>query len=142
MNPSSLLVAAAAALVLALGLIHLLYTFHGPKLTPRAVGLRAAMEATSPRISSATTMWRAWVGFNASHSLGAILFGLVYGYLACTLPEVLFASRFLCALGMGVLLSYATLGWFYWFSVPFAGVVISALLFAAGIAGRFGTGGP
>ena len=27
-------------------------------------------------------MWRAWVGFNATHSLGLILFGALYGYLA------------------------------------------------------------
>ena len=133
MTKSSLLVASAAAIVLALGLIHLLYTFHGQKLTPRKLAVREAMQADSPWITRRTTMWRAWVGFNASHSIGAVLFGLLYGYLACALPEVLFASRFLCALGMGVLLSYAALGWCYWFSVPFTGVVVSALLFAAGI---------
>src|SRR5438046_6957052 len=27
-------------------------------------------------------MWRAWVGFNASHSMGAMLFGLVFAFLA------------------------------------------------------------
>jgi hypothetical protein len=35
-------------------------------------------------------MWKAWVGFNASHSYGAILFGLVYGYLASMSSEVVF----------------------------------------------------
>ena len=27
-------------------------------------------------------MWRAWVGFNATHGFGLILFGALYGYLA------------------------------------------------------------
>ena len=25
---------------------------------------------------------KAWIGFNISHSLGALLFGVIYGYLA------------------------------------------------------------
>ena len=34
------------------------------------------------RHTKETTMWRCWVGFNASHSMGLILFGLAFGYLA------------------------------------------------------------
>ena len=41
---ASLLVAASAAIVLALGGLRLLYTFHGSKLDPREPGLRQAME--------------------------------------------------------------------------------------------------
>jgi hypothetical protein len=40
-------------------------------------------------------MWRCWVGFNASHSLGLILFGLVFGYLALAHGQLLFRSPFL-----------------------------------------------
>lgn len=138
MTRASLLVACSGTIVLALGLVHLLYTFHGPKLTPRDAGLKAAMQADSPQISRQTTMWRAWISFNASHSIGAILFGLLYGYLACARPEVLWGSAFLCGLGLAVLLSYVGLGWLYWFRVPFTGVVVSALLFTAGLIGRFG----
>jgi hypothetical protein len=53
------------------------------------------MSATAPVISRETTMWKAWIGFNASHSLGAILFGLVYGYLALAHPAFLFPIPFL-----------------------------------------------
>lgn len=134
MTRAPLLIACAAAIVLVLGLVHLAYTFHGPKLTPRAAGLQAAMEADSPHISRRTTMWGAWISFNASHSLGAILFGLLYGYLACALPQVLLGSPFLCAVGLGLLLAYVALGWCYWFSVPLTGVSIAALLFAGGLA--------
>src|SRR5688572_12148125 len=79
---SSSLVAASAAIVLLLGLIHLLYTFHGPKLSPRDPELQRRMQEVSPVITRQTTMWKAWIGFNASHGYGAVLFGAVYGYLS------------------------------------------------------------
>ena len=125
---SSLLLAAAAAVILLLGGVHLLYTFSGPKLQPRDAGLREAMERVSPVITGQTTMWRAWVGFNASHSLGAMLFGLVYGYLALAVPEVLFGSPFLLFVGAGMLLTLSWLARCYWFRVPFVGVSVAVLL--------------
>ena len=78
-------------------------------------------------------MWKAWVGFNASHSYGAILFGSVYGYLALTNSEFLFASRFLGVLGLLFLGGYVVLGKLYWFSVPFRGIVIATVCYIAGL---------
>ena len=66
------LMAASAAILLALGLLHLLYTFRGPKLWPRDASLQQRMSEVSPVITRETTMWKAWIGFNASHSFGAI----------------------------------------------------------------------
>src|SRR5262249_38813516 len=126
------LVALSAAILLALGAIHLVYTFRGPKLTPRDPAVRTAMSATAPVISRETTMWKAWVGFNASHGLGAILFGLVYGYLALLHPGFLFQSGFLLAVGFLILVSYALLARAYWFSVPFRGIVIALACYAVG----------
>jgi hypothetical protein len=79
---ASLLVAASAAIVLLLGVIHLAYTFRGRKLHPRDPGMFAQMNEVSPVLTRETTMWQAWIGFNASHARGAIFFGLIYGYLA------------------------------------------------------------
>jgi hypothetical protein len=62
------------------------------------------MMAVSPVISPETTMWRAWVGFNASHGLCLILFGTQYGYLAMRHSTFLFHSWFLLALGFVLLL--------------------------------------
>jgi len=39
-------------------------------------------------------MWKAWIGFNASHSLGAVLFGQVYGYLVLAHAPMLLSSPF------------------------------------------------
>jgi hypothetical protein len=126
-------VAASAAIILSLGLIHLLYTFHGTRLHPRDAALAARMSEVSPRLTGETTMWKTWVGFNASHSLGAILFGLVYGYLALAHSALLFQSAFLAALGLVTLCAYALLSKAYWFSIPYRGIVLATMLYVAAL---------
>jgi hypothetical protein len=131
---ASLLIVASAAIVLVLGALHLLYTFRGNKLDPRESGLREAMERSTPRITRETTVWRAWVGFNATHSLGLLLFALIYAYLALAEPALLFGSLFLQGLGLVLLASYVVLARRYFFSVPFRGIVLATLLYIAGLA--------
>ena len=127
-------VIASAAIVFALGSLHLLYTFRGPKLLPRDRSVRAHMEGSALVITRETTVWKAWIGFNASHSFGAMLFGVVYADLAWAHPEVLRASPFLLAVGAALLLGYAWLGRRYWFSVPFRGLALAAVLYGIGLA--------
>ena len=115
----------SALVVLTLGVLHLVYTFSGTKLTPRDPALQVRMNEVPLVITRQTTVWRAWIGFNASHSMGAILFGLVYGFLANAHPELLFSSAFLLAVGAVMLGGLAVLAKLYWFRIPFAGVVIS-----------------
>lgn len=130
---ASLLVTAAAAILLLLGSLHLLYTFVGPKLRPRDPALQTQMQAAAPGISADSTMWNFWVGFNVSHSLGVMLFGLVYGHLALNFPALLFASHFLSLLGLLTLLAYAATAWRYWFRAPLTGVLIALALYAGGL---------
>jgi hypothetical protein len=127
------LVAASAGVTLLLGLIHLLYTFRGRKLHPRDPDLYVRLTEVSPVLTRETTMWKAWVGFNASHGFGAILFGLVYGYLALAYSTVLFESAFLQCVGLLLLAGYAVLGKLYWFSVPFRAILLSAALYFAAL---------
>jgi len=127
------LVAASAAIILFLGIVHLLYTFSGSKLDPRDAALKNRMAEVSPVISRDTTMWKAWVGFNASHSYGAILFGLVYGYLALIHGAFLLQSSFLLCVGVLLLAGYVFLGKVYWFSVPFRGIVLASALYSAAL---------
>lgn len=128
-----LLIALSAGVILLLGLLHLLYTFRGQKLHPRDAELEARMKEVSPVISRETTMWKTWIGFNASHSYGGILFGLVYGYLALIHGSFLFQSPFLLGVGLCLLLGYVFLGKVYWFSVPFRGIVLSTMLYLAAL---------
>jgi hypothetical protein len=134
---SASLLAASATVILLLGLIHLLYTFRGRKLHPRDAELEARLREVSPVITRETTMWKAWVGFNASHSFGAILFGLVYTYLSLVHGSFLFGSPFLLSVGFLLLLGYAFLGLRYWFSVPFRGIVLATILYAAAVIVRW-----
>lgn len=123
----------SAGIIFALGLLHLVYTFWGPKLTPRDPALRTKMSEVSPVITKETTMWRAWVGFNASHSMGAILFGLIYGYLATVHSHLLFQSPFLLVVGLAMLGGFVVLGKVYWFSIPFTAISISLACYVASI---------
>lgn len=129
-----ILMSLSALVVLTLGVLHLVYTFRGPKLTPRDPALQARMAEVPLVITRQTTMWRAWVGFNASHSMGAILFGLVYGFLGNAYPEILFRSPFLLAVGLAMLGGLAVLAKVYWFRIPFRGIVISLACYVASIA--------
>lgn len=130
-------IVASAAIVFTLGCAHLVYTFHGPALQPRERSLRAQMENSALVLTRETTVWKAWIGFNASHSFGAMLFGAVYGHLAWAHAEMLRASPFLLGIGAALLLGYAWLGRRYWFSVPFRGVVLALVLYAVGVVAAF-----
>ena len=130
----SLLIAAAAIVVLFLGSMHLLLTYRGRAFHPRGPALMEAMKADSPRISKETSMWRAAIGFHASHSLGAMFFGVIYSFLALEGSGFLFGSAFLLGLGMLVLCAYLVLARLYWFKVPLRGISLAALLYAGGLA--------
>ena len=127
------LVVASAAIPLLLGLGHLLFTFSGTKLWPRDHDLKVRMHEISPRITRQTTMWKAWVGFNATHSFGLILFGAVYGYLGWMHSALLFDSFFLLSLGLIVLLGYALVAKRYFFRFPFRAVLLANFLYALGV---------
>jgi hypothetical protein len=91
------------------------------------------MNNVSPKISDQTTMWRAWVGFNASHSMGAILFGLIYGYLSVFEADLLFGSVYLLTVGIAMLSGLVLLAQRYWFAAPLAGISVSLACFVTGI---------
>jgi len=127
------LIALSASILFVLGSLHLLFTYWGPKLRPRDPALQTRMAEVSPVISRQTTMWKTWLGFNGSHSLGLLLFGLVYGYLALLQPAFLFASKFLLAVGFCTLAAYAALAKTYWFRVPLTGAVLALTSYGAGL---------
>jgi hypothetical protein len=92
------------------------------------------MSQSSPVITKETTMWRCWVGFNASHSMGLILFGLVFGFLALAHGQLLFQSPFLLVVGLVMLGGFVVLCKVYFFSVPLTGISISLACYVANIA--------
>lgn len=120
---------AGAAVVGVLGTAHLLYTFFTDKFDPSDTTTRTAMQASHPLLTRRTTLWRAWIGFNASHSLGAILFAAIYLILAISHIEFLRVSpalAWLAVLGSGC---YLLLAARYWFRTPLIGFAISTACF-------------
>jgi len=134
---SRILISACAAIILFFGSMHLAYTFFTDQLTPVDGQLETAMKHVAAHISSETTMWKTWVGFNVSHSMGLILFGLIYGYLTLYRWDVLQKSHFLAGLGLVVLVSYVVLARVFWFSDPLIGVSVATLLYVAGFVCAF-----
>jgi hypothetical protein len=129
-----ILVFASATIVFALGSLHLYFTFFSHKFSPRDRELEARLRSVSPVISAQTTYWRATVGFHASHSIGALFFGALYGYLAIAQPAFLFHTGVVAVLGLLLLLAKLTLAKLYWFSVPLRGIALATVCYAAGLA--------
>ena len=113
-----------------LGCIHLAYTFFTNKFEAYDTSVTEAMKATSPVLTKETSIWKAWVGFNASHSLGAILVTAVYVPLAAFHMDLLRESLWFSVLPVFISGSYLVLAKKYWFKAPFFGVLLSSICFA------------
>jgi hypothetical protein len=130
---AKILMVLSAGIVFTLGIVHLVYTFWGPKLTPRDPTLQVSMSQVAPVITKETTMWRCWVGFNATHSMGLILFGMVFGFLALAHGQLLFSSPFLLTIGVAMLGGLLVVSKVYFFSAPLAGTSIALVCYVASI---------
>jgi hypothetical protein len=131
---AKILMVLSAGIVFTLGVVHLVYTFWGSNLAPRDPALQIGMSQIAPVITRETTMWRCWVGFNASHSMGLILFGLIFGFLALAHGELLFQSPFLLVVGLAMLVGFVVLSKLYFFSAPLIGVSVALACYVASIA--------
>ncbi|HEV2561099.1 MAG TPA: hypothetical protein VGT78_03070 [Rhizomicrobium sp.] len=127
------LIAASAAIAAAMGSGHMWLTFFSRAFSPRDSALEETMKTVPTIFNKRLLMWKAWTGFNASHSVAPILFGLVYGYLALVRPQFLFQSEFLMAVGAGTLAFYMFLAVRYWFYLPLLGLSVAFVCYIAGI---------
>jgi hypothetical protein len=125
MIAQSLIVVGAAVFGL-LGTMHLLYTFFTDKFDARDAATTAAMKVTSPVLTRRTSLWNAWVGFNASHSLGAMLFAAIYLVLAIGHMPLLSDSPSLVWLAVIGSVAYLALAVRYWFRTPLVGIALAS----------------
>ena len=123
------LLLSGSSIIFILGAIHLKYTFFSSKFQPRNAQAETEMKNTSPRLTRETTVWNAWIGFNASHSLGAIYFGIINIILVVSFFPVVQESLVLRLFNITVLLFYLFLAKKYWFKIPLIGILISSLCF-------------
>ena len=113
-----------------LGTMHLLYTFFTNKFSSTNKMLDEEMKISFPVLTKSTTMWKAWMGFNASHSSGAMYIGIINLFVAIQYTSILENYLFLL-LNIITVLFYLWLGKKYWFRIPFTGVLISTVCFIA-----------
>jgi hypothetical protein len=116
---------------LLLGILHALYTFldirEPRRLVPQEPSVALAMAESSLRLArGGTTMWRAWVGFNFSHSLGAILFGMLCVGAGLVLGTLVLPAWILFVLVLIALL-YVGLSVLYWFRIPTMGIALATV---------------
>jgi hypothetical protein len=126
-----ILILTGASIFGVLGGLHLAYTFFSDKFLPRDRALMDAMKSTSPVLTREITMWDAWVGFNGSHSLGAILLAAFYVLLAGWHMDVLAQSKALQLIAVAFGCAYLWLAYTYWFRIPLMGIAAATACFAA-----------
>jgi hypothetical protein len=125
---------AGALPLIFLGVVHALLTPLTPDqpkpLSPRDADYRRSMSEQKPLLTRRTNLWLLWVGFNLSHSVGVLLFGIV----------VLLAGRSTAAfqvngpfLPFAVVVSatYVAIGLRFWYRAPVIGIAISGICFIA-----------
>lgn len=125
------LIVIAASLFGLLGALHLIYTFFTDSFDARDAATTAAMKTTHPVLTRRTTVWNAWIGFNASHSLGALLLAAVYLVLALGHMPWLRESPALVWLAVAASLGYLALAQRYWFRTPLIGIALATVCFGA-----------
>lgn len=126
-----------ASIFLILGILHGVLTLkdlRNPRtFTPPDEALRLAMQNSSIAIHPHTNLWRAWLGFNLSHSLGLLMFGgtfLAIGLFYFSIfAQILWVQ--ICALYISAI--YLLMSLKFWFSQPAiaAGIAFTCFVLAA-----------
>lgn len=134
-----LFVIIGASIFVLLGSIHAVYTFQdldNPRnFTPRDENLWDAMQKSTVALHPKINLWKAWIGFNFSHSLGLLMFGgafLYIGIFHLSLFEQLILLK-LCSILIPAV--YLILSISFWFPTPsfFAGISMCCFLLAAAL---------
>lgn len=120
---------------LVLGVAHALATplttEENKGLSPRDRAYRQGMVGQAVLLTSRTNLWLAWVGFNLSHSLGAVLFGVVVLLVGRSPATFTANSAAFVPLSIVVTGAYLAIGLRYWFRTPIVGITFSGLCFVS-----------
>lgn len=130
---ATVLMVASAAILFVAGVLHLEATYFDSDLLPRDPALQKRMREISPVVTEETDMWRCWIGFNAGLSMGFMLYGLIYGFLAIAHSSLLFGSPYLLVVGLLIVGGYVALSKAYMFSFPLVITGVSLACYVASI---------
>ncbi|MEO0470257.1 MAG: hypothetical protein AAF206_11590 [Bacteroidota bacterium] len=121
-----------SVIVSLMGAYHLYATYFTPLFTPNDPEMLDRMKRFHAPITDQTNLWRAWLGFNGSHSSGAIFFGSVNLMLAWSQPDWYASAWGLQVLNLMMLGFYIFLAKKFWFKLPLIGISLSSLFFLIG----------
>jgi hypothetical protein len=120
---------AGAVLPVLLGTLHgsltLLDALAPRFFTPVDDQVRLAMARTSVRLTARMRLWPAWLGFNFSHSLGLVCFGLSLLLISSLQPELVLGFTPLSALAAGASVAYFALAVRFWVHIVAFGAALS-----------------
>jgi len=116
-------------ILLVLGSIHMFYTFFTNKFSSKNESLISEMKKSSPVLTNETTIWKAWIGFNASHSSGAMFIGVINFLIATNYFEEFLSNHFYYIFNIITILFYLILAKKYWFKIPFIGILITLICY-------------
>lgn len=132
-----LFVIIGAGIFVLLGALHALYAFQDlekPRnFTPRDENLRHAMQESGVALHPEINLWKAWMGFHFSHSLGLLMFGGAFLYIGVFYPQLFAQSALLKTCSVLIPAVYLLLSLNFWFSKPtiFAAISMSCFILAA-----------
>lgn len=117
---------AGAVPFVVLGIVHALYTPRSTSdengLSPRDPAMREAMVKETLLLTRRTTLWQTWVGFNFSHSLGAVLFGAAVLLIGRSAASFEAQANVFLPFAVVVCGLYLAIGARYWFRNPIIGI--------------------
>ena len=99
-------------------------------LSPSDPQLAKRMSESRVRLTGRTDLWLAWVGFNLSHGLGAMVFGAFVVMLGWDAAWFAMQARVIVPFSFVVAAVYLYLGTRYWFRTPIIGCGFSVACFA------------
>jgi hypothetical protein len=125
----------AGLIYILLGALHALYTFldirNPRRIVPDDPAVMTAMQTSKIRLTRGeSTMWQGWVGFNFSHSMGALMLGAACFIIAACLRAFAFSPWVLLVLA-AISAVYLLLALRYWFRIPVAGTGIATACLTA-----------
>ena len=128
---AQILLTAAGTVILLMGTGHLVLTLRDvwtpTAFTPTDDSVRLAMQGAQLRFNRRINLWESWLGFNLSHSMGAIMFGAALLFAAQAHLGAFLESKALQAVAVLIPASYLVVAIRFWFWGPVLGLSVVLL---------------
>ena len=111
-----------------MGILHLYGTLFTPFMHPRNEKLIPEMKRATLKITDKLTLWKSWIGFNATHGAGVIFLGVSNLYVNWKYREILQHDLILPTLTIVIVSFYCWVAWKFWFKTV-TSLLVVALIF-------------